>query len=562
MNVAEFRDLLRLLFRAVSIGQIPATTDEVLVGDVATVRSGGVKHVYLLGVNEGVFPQNIGEGKSFTEQERELLQNLGVETTDSTDLRSARELFAFYRALTLATDSVTLLWTVTDTSLKATPPADPIRRLRHLLGEGYPILRPTLWKAPAYLRAEPLARERLGRMRGTALGEAARRALSGGTGKAPVLPEGDAPLSNFNVSLSPTGAAAQYRGDLGLTQSRIKSYEDCPLADFCTYVLRLSRAEKAGFRFDTVGTFVHAVLEQFMKYANDNGLNPAALDKEEEENILSAIFPEVVRQTLPKGGEEQPRIAHQLKKMRQISATILAEICEEFRHTRFRPIFEELKISSSDPTAPQPYTVRTPSGRKVFIYGTIDRVDGFREGDNVYLRVVDYKTGQKRFKDDLLGEKADLQLLLYLTSLWKTDSKRFLDDLGIGEGGQVIPAGFLYFASLTSGAKVPTPATPEEAKKLLRDAMTRSGMYLSDDNLMAAIDDTPDGRYLPQAKELYTMEELRALLSKAEETLQKTAADMTGGNLRPRPDNKNSHGHCAYCHYRMVCRITAREADE
>ena len=561
MNAAEFRDLLKLLFRAVHIGQIPATTDEVLIGDAATVRSGGVKHVYLLGVNDGVFPQNVGEGKSFTEQEREMLLDLGVEATDSTDLRSSRELFAFYRALTLATESVTLIWTVTDTSLKATPPADPIRRLRHLLGDGYPILRPALWQLPTYLRTEALARERLGRMRGTAIGEAARRALLDTDTETPAVPEGEAPLSNLEVSLSPEAAAAQYRGDLGLTQSRIKSYEDCPLSDFCTYVLRLFRVEKAGFRFDTVGTFVHAVLEQFLKYANTHGLELGEIGQAQQERILAAIFPEVVRQTLPEGGEEQPRIAHQLKKMREISATILGEICEEFRHTRFRPAFEELKITSSDPTAPQPYSVLAPDGRKVFIYGTIDRVDSYRDGNDVYLRVIDYKTGQKKFKASLLREEADLQLLLYMTSLWKTDSKRFLEELGVGEGGRVIPAGFHYFSSLTAAVKGITPTTPEEARKLLGEAMRRSGMYLNDEKLMEAIDDTPEHRYLPRAKELYTMEELRAMLDLAEETLQKTAADMTGGNLRPRPDQRNSHTHCAYCPYRMVCRITAHESD-
>lgn len=560
MNTAEFRELLRLLLGAVSIGQIPAALDEVTVGDAATVRAGGVKHIYLLGVNEGVFPAGLKEGNSFTEHERELLVGLGFPATDGVDLRAARDLFSFYRALTLATESVTVIWCDTDAAFEEALPSDPVKRLRHLIGEDYPVLRPALEKDPSYLRTPSLVRERLGRMTGTALGQAARRALAReGEDMAPLT---DYPLTNREATLSPAAAEMQYPGELRLTQSRIKSYGGCPLSDFCNYVLQLNVPERAGFRSDSIGTFVHALLEQFFKTVTETARDPGALDEAEQAEILDAILPSVLAETLSEDARDNPRVRHQIAKLKEVTRLILAEICREFSHTRFRPVYEELRIGD-EPEAPKPVSFRTPDGRTLSLWGTIDRVDTYREGSDVYLRVVDYKTGTKEFKLKELEKGADFQLLLYLRTLWLCDSPAFRKSLGVGEDGKVIPAGFLYFSSLARTASVKGQmSASKNAEDILKDAFQRKGMYLDDEVLKNALDTTSEKRYLPSDKDLYTMEDLGRMMETVEATLTEIARDMTGGVIRPKSDFKNEHGNCAYCHFRAVCRLLPTEESD
>lgn len=548
MNLAEFIELLKLLFRAVTLGQIPASTDEVTIADPATVRSGSVRHVYLLGAIEGVLPKNVSEGRSFTEGERESLLAAGVNATDGTDLRAARELFAFYRALMLPSDTATVIYTRADTSLAPVEPSDAVRRLRFLLGEAYPVLTPDLSAMPEAMMAPALARERLGQMAGTALGEAAYAAL-GDTGAV------NTPLyRNGDLRLSPEGAARQYPKDLNLTQSRIQSYDQCPLSDFCQYVLKLHKPERAAFRADTAGTFVHAVLEKFLRLAAKKGLDYRAIDEDMQKELLAEVFPAVIADTLPPGEAHKPRVAHQLARLEHISASIVARICLDFAHTAFVPVFEELRIGGKDPASPAPYTIRAEDGRNLRIYGVIDRVDAYRSGNDAFIRVMDYKTGKKEYSEKKSVEEKDFQLLLYLSSLLATEDPAFRRALGAGDGGALLPGGILYLSSLTRDTTVSTPPTrTEEGRMADASSITESGVYFENERLADAFDDTKGDGGLPPARTFKAMEDLARMIEEAEGELRALAAAMTGGVLKAKP-SIGDNGNCAYCAFRSVCR--------
>lgn len=547
MNLAEFTDLLKLLFRAVTLGQIPASTNEVTVADPATVRSGSARHVYLLGTTEGVFPKNVSEGRSFTETEREALLAAGINATDATDLRAARELFAFYRALMLPTDTATVIWTRTDTALHKADPSEAVRRLRALLGPPYPVLTPDLSASPEALVAPALARERLGRMTGTPLGAAAYAALGYADG------ENDPTYRNDKLSLSEAAATLQYPGDLYLSQTRIQSYKNCPLSDFCNNVLRLNEPKNAAFRSDTSGTFVHAVLEQFLRLAAERAIDYRRITPENQAALLDEVFPGVVADTLPPREAEKPRVKHQLARLRRITAAIIARICEGLAHTEFVPVFEELQIDGNHPENPSPYTILADDGRRLRIYGKIDRVDVYRNEDGTYVRVVDYKTGNKIYNDKESIDKNDFQLLLYLSALLTTESPAFRRELGVTDGGALLPGGAVYLASLTKDAATTAPpAQTPLGREADASPVTESGYYFDPEHLKAAFDAPADAKKVNGCTFRET-EELTSMLEQAERELRLTAAAMAGGVIRPKPEYGN-YSHCDYCSFRAVCR--------
>lgn len=552
-SAAEFGELLRMTFRTVTMGQIPATSDEVTIADPATVRSESTKYAYLLGVNEGVFPKNISEGHSFTEQERAILLEVGGFATEAADQLASRELFAFYRALLLASHGVTVIWSRTNTAQSPLTPADAVLRLRRLLGDDYPVLRPDLAADPAYLLTPALARERLGQMAGTALGEAASITL--GYGEVDSLPS----FENADLSLTADGAARQYPGDLHLTQSRIKTYLDCPTSDFCSGVLRLHRHERATFQSASTGTFLHAILEKFLRLANERGHDLCAIPPDQQERLLDEVFPLAVSETLPQDATEDPRIAHQLRRLKAISSAVVARLCTDLSHTGFIPVFEEVRITSENDGGPAPYTIQAADGRNIHIFGTIDRVDAYRDGEDVYVRVCDYKTGEKKFDEEKTIEDGDYQLILYLTALVHTQSASFREHLGVGENGRILPAGFLYFSSLTQGAST-QEEDAESADATLTAAFEESGLYFDDPAVNGAIDDRPEIYSAIQKKRLVPMPRLLALVEQAETELRALAADMTGGLLRANPSQDSRK--CDYCPFTAFCRVQASDKDE
>ena len=76
-------------------------------------------------------------------------------------------------------------------------------------------------------------------------------------------------------------ASKIYGKELPLTQSRLDSYRSCPLAHFCRYTVKLSREERAEFDAPGIGTFIHAILENFFSLLAEEKRVAAELSEEE-----------------------------------------------------------------------------------------------------------------------------------------------------------------------------------------------------------------------------------------------------------------------------------------
>ena len=198
--------------------------------------------------------------------------------------------------------------------------------------------------------------------------------------------------------------------------------------------------------------------------------------------------------------------------------------------------------------------MRAEDGRNLCVYGTIDRVDAYRAGENVFVRVIDYKTGKKDYNEKKAIEKSDFQLVLYLSSLLASSNADFLRTLGVGDGGQLLPGGVLYLSSLTQDTSVTAPPEAADAERTSgASALAEKGIYFEDPRLTGVIDDRAPDAGLPSARSILPREHLDTLVEAAEASLRETAAGMTGGVIRALPQQKGE-SHCAYCAFRSVCR--------
>ncbi len=573
MRADEFSDLLKLLLGAVRLGSLPSSLDEVTVGEAALIRSEAVPYVYLLGVNEGEFPAAPQESSAFTEQERISLAALGAPTPDSAEIRAARQLYTFYRALTLTSKSACVIWSRTGAAMEAAAPSDAVVRLRRLLGNSYPVLYLSRENLPDRIRSAGEALARLGQCEGTNTGAALKQALHGDPKGQIAVAALEEPLCNRERTLTPAVAADLYAGDIALTESRLSKYLACPLSYFCTYTLKLDSGREAEFNAAHIGTFLHALLEHFFGEVRARGWNMHALSEEQQRDVLEAVFDEVVSETLPPAEAQRPRTHYLLSALRRHAAAVIACMCEELRHSRFEPAMFEVPIDRRNPDLPSPVAFRAEDGTQIFVYGVIDRVDTLRVGNNVYVRVVDYKTGKMKFSPDKIPEGESLQMPLYLFSLLKTDSAAFREKLGVKEDGRILPAGVLYLSSLADTGASNTPPAGEEAQALAARIPQRSGLVASDPAMLAAMDDT-GGDYLPvkfkkdgtpdarSEKYLYTPEMFDRLLEEIGQVLTDIASDMKHGNLAATPmqDGKSAKA-CAYCPYKPICRNTRKPTE-
>lgn len=550
-DAQSFISELKVVLNSSDIGRIPAYCDEVTIGSADILRLTDKKQVYLIGVNEGIFPASIRNRGFFTERDRMTLEQLGVNIRAKDEISAARELFFFSRAFASASDSVTVTVPKRDAGLSAINPSGVIGRLCSLLGKDFKIQRIASLSQKQKVYSPKAA---LPYIENLEIKEALIE-----SGYMNILKIAEAPISNLSVKLGRESIESLYPGDISLSQTRIDDYISCPFLYFLKYNLKLSENEKANFDARNIGTFVHAVLENLFFDIRKEKKAISEISDEELEALLLKSAEKFVAETLPPG-EREKRTEILIKRLKSVMRPIVFGLCEELRGSSFVPEFFELKIGGEDENSPRPVTFTDKDGKRAMIWGSVDRVDAYKSGEDVYVRVIDYKTGKKSFSPDDISEGRNLQMFLYLKAITETDNEKLKQSLGVGKGGRIIPAGVIYIETDMSDVKIDKNdrALAEEAR---RAAQRRRGMLLNDDESISAMNPAylpikykkngePDAR---SEKLLYTEDGWKEINETISEKVLEVAEGLRSGNISP-TKKTTKENHCETCKFKIICR--------
>lgn len=554
-----FLSQLKVVFANADVGRIPAYSDAVTVGSADMIRLVDKKHVYMIGVNRGEFPMTLGDNAYFSDRDKFRLASLGLSIEPDTEVRGARELFCFSRAFSYAKETVTLLYSLKNASLKEKKCSEVIDRIIEMTdGLVRPIKSKDLepWQT-VYSPDGALAA--LGSLDDGAYAAVSAALVGCGHGEKVRIAEES--IVNDSMALSPECRDLIYRGALRLSQSKIDSYNSCPLSYFCKYDLSLLPEERAEFDARNIGSFIHAILENFFGEVVKKDIKLDSLSAAQAEEMVRRGAQKYLSE-LDDGGVRTKREELLLGRLCRATMPVVNGLCDEFRGSQFVPRFFELKIKRGSEATPEPIEFKSADGESIFIGGSIDRVDTFTDGDNVYVRVVDYKTGKKEFSPSDIDKGQNLQMFLYLKAIVDTKNRRFLDELGVKGDGAPIPAGVIYVKTEVGDVRIDTPVK-ELADEAVAAAQTRNGMILGEDSVLAATnskylpirlknDGTP---YATSADKVYTREGWDDLCAKLKSVVETIADRMKSGDVSAKPlVEKNRKSPCEYCEFRPICR--------
>lgn len=557
VDARTYAGLLHLLFRTVDIGRIPAAVDEVTFGSADMLRLSAKKVVYLYGVNEGEFPAATVSPSCFSEKERGLLSSLGYPLPPEEDMRYARELFIFSRAFAAGSREVNLVFHEKDAAFKPLAPAEIISRIERLSGGAVAVIDIGSLPPEERVQTPEAALLMLGEEGAeyTQLREALLR-----SGHATEIARADAPLLNASLALSEETAASLYRHDLALTQSRIENYLSCPLSHFCEYVLRLGQNREAAFDAMNIGSFLHAILEKFFLGITDDGRDISSVGAEERIGRIRRAAEEYLVTLRGAGSVNPVREDLLIERLIRAANVIVEGLCDELAGCRFVPRFFELSIRDGVAGAPSPVRISCEDGTDIRLYGTIDRVDTYTDGEDVYVRVIDYKSGEKSFRPDDLAEGKNIQMFLYLRAVTESRDPAFLERIGVGEGGALIPAGVLYIRVASGGGALDSPR--ENTHEAVKAMQERSGMLLDSEPALDAMNpdylplryDSRSGK-LKNPEILYTEDGWQTISETVENGVRRIVARMKSGDISASPmKRKGQHTACEYCRYKPICR--------
>ena len=97
-----------------SLGKIPVAQDQVTIGDVDRSKSHGVKAIFIIGLNDGVFPAVYQSEGFFDDADREKLKDYQIELAKGTKERLYEDRFNLYKAFSIAEEKLYLSYVSSD----------------------------------------------------------------------------------------------------------------------------------------------------------------------------------------------------------------------------------------------------------------------------------------------------------------------------------------------------------------------------------------------------------------------------------------------------------------
>lgn len=545
-DLQTFATAIQIVLESTQIGTIPTSSDEVTVGSADMLRANEPKCVILLGVCDGEFPGAAPDHGLITNQERSILIANGLPLSGDRDERAADELYFFRRAAASASHKL-IIYTRADTT-----PSVAFNRLISL----FPYLRESVKDTSddimRRMRTPESAAEFSTLLYGSNEGEAICRVLGENPNTAILLPPDPQkyPISAAKDRIESDIAELAYGKRLDLSKTQIEKFVNCRFSYCCKYILALDEGSDAKFSAANAGTLVHFVLEKFLYevFVVRGGVFPSI---EEQKKIIDSIVDKYIDMNLPEdGGTRTARIMHTAERLKLLATLAVNDILAEFADSDFRPEFFELPIGGRGLPA---LSFTLDNGTSISLQGVIDRVDVFRKDGKVYVRTVDYKTGQQTFSLDNIKEGLNLQLLLYIFSLTRGDCRRFSEMAG----GEPVAAGIEYYSTRTD--KKPTTSHIEDSVSVFREIsgnFSRKGILLDDEDIINAVSHSRNPRYLLSSKKqnssLVSSDVFDNIYTELSDTLCRIASEMTDG--RAEADIRPKQATCNYCQYAPICR--------
>ena len=535
---SEFSDMLSQTLSFETVGEIPQTKDEVMFGTADRIRPLRPKVVFLVGVNEDVFPASLKNDGLFSSAERTVMIDNGFCVADNALSDRIDENFLFYYSAAAASDKVYLSYSETGANGAALEPSSELVRIKKSF-EGCGLIAADADPFSGIVMPESKHRA-FEAMAGNYLSgsdavEALKRLFSKDAlysarlGSVDDAAKGNAPV------LSGEAAKKLYGNDIQLSASKIEDFGECRFSYFCKYGLGARRLDKVDFDPLTRGNIVHYALEQFVNaHIDDIGtIDPAAIPDEVSKICDGYLL------YIGAGKESlDDRFFYMINAIKRTVTYVCTALNNEFAQSKFRPRFCELKVGKGE--AVEPVTVKSDNGCNVHIKGSIDRVDTSPDGS---VRVVDYKTGHKSFDLSDLLDGMNMQMLIYLYTIIKNGRELL---------GADRPAGVLYMRAARN--------TDTGDKRYIK----MDGILDDDREVVRSMEADLGGKIVPAKinkngtfdaySKVISTDDFNTIFKYIDMTLARLGSLISNGDISAVPLKNGGRTECEYCDYASVCR--------
>lgn len=574
MTLKEFADILDAGFGEIEVGMIPQNVDRVVAGDIERTRLKQIKALFFLGVNDGNIPKNGGKGGIISDMDREFLRESNLELAPSPRQQMYIQRLYLYLNMTKPSQKLYLSYSSINGQGKSLRPAYLIDTMKKLFPKSeveLPQMRPPLWQLETQREGLNLFAQK---MRNYAQNyeqnneeEKLFFTLYNTYHRTQEYRNRNNLLMNAafyeyqHHPIAKAVARALYGNVLVNSVTRLETYAACAYKHFLEYGLSLKEREEFNFETVDMGNIYHGVLEIFGEKLKQKGLTWF--------DFSTQVGEELIEEALNAYGAEygdtilfaSKRNEYAIGRMRRILCRTVNTLQNQLRKGSFEPSGFEMSFSMMEDL--ETVNIALSEEEKMRIKGRIDRVDTLEEGNKLYVKVIDYKSGNKQFDLVALYHGLQLQLVVYLNAAMDAERKKHPDK-------EVVPAALLYYHIADPMLSIEGKISEEELNEKILGELRMNGVVNSNAEIIHHMDHSGESKSsvipiewkkdgtLSARSSVLEQEELRIVSDYVNHKVKNIGREIIAGNFQLSPYEFGTASGCTYCAFQAVCGFDPR----
>ena len=572
IGIEKFINLMESHISEIELGIIPPARDQVLVTSIDRMKNPNTKALFILGVNDGVFPSTVSDNALISDYDKEKLNKSGVVFDSNFESKVYDEQFLVYKAMSSSKSLVYISYPLADLEGKSLRPSSLIKKIAGI----FPSLKVITHVTDTFDTVDLEAMDKnkmfellIRNMKKVEEDDSWKSVFYffyNDSDYREKLVKAYRAKSYFNSAgkLSISMANELYNSR-NYSVSRLEKYSYCPFSFFMTYGLKAKEREVYSFTPLDSGTYSHKILDEFSKNIAKDGLDWRDIS----ENYISNQIGIISEKIFERSGNY---ILNTSEKYRYFARGInlrleksISRMVRQVREGDFNPNGFEVEFGFLGKNSIPPIVVDLDDGKSIKLRGKIDRVDIAEKDGERYCSVVDYKSSARSIDLDRVYNGLQLQLFVYMNAITRLNKNK-----------KMKPAGLFYsnFNSKISRIENHGEYMNLDSKDFVdRDLSENllSGLVIKDRDVVKLFDKnlenngtkskvvsvqmTKDGKFNSNSTKGLTIDEYEIVDRFVIEKSREICEDIYSGNIDIMPAKFSNSVPCDYCEYISVCRF-------
>ena len=566
ISVRELNEILDAGFEAAKVAVIPPGYDSVTIGDIERTRLNHVKVLLFLGVNEGIVPKSVNQGGIISQYERDAMEAADLTLAPGAREQAFIQKFYLYLNMTKPSKQLYLTYSRVDSEGKALRPSYLIRTILHMFPD-MQVQEIVELEQILDVSTENAAQEYF-LTGGNSIEKESRTKEWYALAKCFLESEDDeirekskSILDAFYYQythdpISHVVAQAIYGKSIEGSVTRLESFARCAYAHYLSYGLKLREREESGFESVDMGNLYHTAVEIYSKKLAESQYDWFTVPDEIRDEFSQTAMEEAILAYPNLSIYATAENAHMAGRMNQIFKKTVWALTTQVRKGRFIPNAFEVSFSKADHLEALCFDLEQEN--HVQLSGRIDRLDTCVDDNRVYVKVIDYKSGNTKFDLLKLYHGMQLQLIVYMNAAMELEKKKHSHK-------EIVPGGLFYYHIDDPVVEVTGEVDEAEIQAAILKELKPDGLVNQEEAIYRAMDDEFEQKSVVIPVELKKSGELsaRSSVASAEEfeilseyvnhRIIESGNDIYQGNVQISPFVEGQTSSCDYCPYKSVC---------